>query len=272
MQVGVVTFATDRGPSPAALAAAVEDRGLEALFVTEHTHFPIDPGPTPWGAPAGEEYGRTLDPFVALAAAATSTDRIALGTAVSLLAQRDPITTAKAAASVDHLSAGRLVLGVGYGWCRPELEDHGVEFARRRERVAEHVAAMRALWHPEPTGFEGETVRFGPAAAHPKPHRGHLPVYLGAPLAPTSLAHLRDWADGWLPSDRPTLLEDRTRLLETVGPLPTTVVGPRPDPARLTELAEAGVERVLLWLPPWPAEDVLRTLDQHAVLATAVAP
>jgi probable F420-dependent oxidoreductase len=267
VEIGVVTFMTDRGRRPAELALAVEQHGLDALFVTEHTHLPVDPGPTPWGAPPGEEYGRTLDPFVALTAAATVTDRITLGTAVTLIAQHDPIVTAKVIASIDHLSHGRLLVGVGYGWCRPEAEDHGIVFDQRRQVVAEHVAAMRALWQSEPTAFHGEHVRFGPSHAHPKPVNGAVPIYLGAPLGAVSRAHLREWADGWMPSDRPTLVEDLERLTAEVGPVATTVVGASPTVERLDQLAAAGVERVVLWLPPWPEQDIERALDAHAELA-----
>lgn len=267
MEIGVVSFVTDRGRSPADLARDIEQRGLDGLFVTEHTHFPVDPGTTPWGGPAGEEYGRTFDPFVALAAAATSTSRIVLGTAVSLIAQRQPIETAKMIASVDRLCAGRLVVGVGYGWCRPEAEDHGLVFAERREIVTEHVAAMRALWQPEPTPFHGDHIRFGPAHAHPKPVNGSVPVYLGAPLSTTSVAHLGSWADGWMPSDRPSFVDDLARLTAEIGPTKTTVVGAEPTLERLDTLAAVGVERSLLWLPPWPESEVLRVLDAHAALA-----
>jgi probable F420-dependent oxidoreductase len=252
------------------LARDVEERGLDAMFVTEHTHFPVDPGPTPWGGPAGEEYGRTFDPFVALAAAATSTQRITVGTAVSLIAQRDPIVTAKAIASVDHLCDGRLIVGVGYGWCRPEAEDHGVVFADRREMVAEHVEAMRTLWDDEPAAFDGKRVRFGPSYAFPKPAQGRVPVYLGAPLGPASIDHLGTWADGWMPSDRASLADDLERLIETIGPVATTVVGAEPTAERLETLAALGIERSLLWLPPWPEAEILSHLDTYAELADHV--
>lgn len=267
MEIGVVTFATDLGVAPSVLAREVEQRGLDALFVTEHTHLPVEPGPTPWGSPPGPEYARTLDPFVALTAAALSSSRLTLGTAVSLIAQREPIVTAKVIASVDHLSDGRLIVGVGFGWCRPEAEHHGVVFGLRRLLVAEHVAAMRALWSDEPTPFDGEHVRFGASHAHPKPVRGHVPVFIGAPPGRAVHESLRTWADGWMPSDRPSLLDDVERLTADLGPTALTVVGPEPTLGRLEALAGVGAERVLLWLPPWPGHEIMRVLDAHADLA-----
>jgi probable F420-dependent oxidoreductase len=271
VHIGVVTFVTDRGLPPHELAGAVEASGLESLFVTEHTHLPVEPGPTPWGSAPGPEYGRTLDPFVALAAAATATARITLGTAVALLVQHDPIAVAKAIASVDLLADGRLLVGAGFGWCRPEVQDHGVAFAQRRAVLAERVAAIRALWSEAPTAFDGVHTRFVASHAHPKPRRGAVPIYLGAPLSPQNLVHLRTWADGWMPSDRPSLVDDLRSLADDGVARATTVVGARPRVERLLELASAGVERVLLWLPPWPAAEVLRTLDDHAALAARFA-
>lgn len=272
MDVGTITFATDLGLPPGDLAAEVEGHGLAALFVTEHTHLPLDPGPIPWGGPLGPEYGRTFDPYVTLAVAAERTVSIVLGTGVSLVAQHDPIALAKAVATVDHLSGGRFELGVGFGWCRPEVEDHGVSFADRHDVVAEHVAAMRVLWRPDPAPFTtGPSVRFGPAESHPKPASGRPPVLLGAPLTARSLRHLVAWADGWMPSDRPSLLDDLAVVgdaLRAAGrdadQFAVTVVGPRGGADRLQDLAAAGVARVLHWLPAGPPEAV------RAALATLV--
>jgi probable F420-dependent oxidoreductase len=278
VEIGVVAFVTDEGASPGALAVAVEERGLDALFVTEHTHLPVEHGATPWGSAPGREYGRTLDPWVTLAVAADRTTSITIGTAVSLVAQHDPISLAKAVATVDHLSGGRVVLGVGFGWCRPEVEDHGVAFASRREVVADHVAAMRALWQPEPQAFDGATVSFGAASAHPKPLGAGRPlVLLGAPASARTFDHLVRWADGWMPSDRPTLLDDleraRRRLDDAgrdAGRFPVTVVGAAPTAARTEALRAAGVDRILWWLPAAPATAVMEALDRLAQLRADV--
>ena len=270
MDVGAITFVTDLGLPPGELAEAVEARGLSALFVTEHTHLPVDHGPTPWGSPLEPEYGRTFDPFVALGVAAERTNDIALGTAVCLVAQHDPIALSKAVATVDHISGGRLELGIGYGWCRQEVEDHGVAFSDRHRAVAEHVAAMRTLWAPAPTPFEGRRIRFGASHAHPKPvGAGRPSVLLGAALSPTALDHLVGWADGWIPSDRPSLIDDlqvvRSRLVDAgrdPSAFAVTVVGPLETPRRIAQLAEAGVGRVLRWLPAGPPSVVLDALDE----------
>lgn len=279
MEVGVVTFATHRGLPPGALAMEVEARGLDALFVTEHTHMPLAHGPTPWGEPPGPEYGCTFDPLVTLGIAANVTTSITIGTAVCLVAQHDPIALAKAVATVDHLSGGRVVLGVGFGWCRLEVEDHGVSFSARRDAVAEHVGAMRALWSAEPTPFEGPTTRFGPANAFPKPQGAGRPtVLLGAPPSATTTEHLIRWADGWMPSDRPSLVEDLRQLrirLEQAGRDPqrfdVTVVGVAVTVERLDALAGAGVGCVLAWLPPGPPQAVLDALDEVATLRASAS-
>jgi probable F420-dependent oxidoreductase len=273
VEIGAIAFVSDLGLPPAELAEAVQRHGLDALFVTEHTHLPVDHGPTPWGSPPEPEYGRTFDPLVTLAIAAHCTTTITVGTAVCLVAQHDPIALAKAVATVDHLSAGRFELGVGFGWCRPEAEDHGVAFDRRHARVAEHIAAMRTLWQPAPTSFRGETIRFGESHAHPKPLGAGRPrVLLGAPLSSRSLPHLLAWADGWIPSDRPTLLDDlhsiRTHLRAAgrdPDSFPVTVVGPADTRRRIDELAAARVERVLHWLPSGPPAAVLEAIERLAL-------
>lgn len=271
MKIGIAAFVCDIGPAPAVLATAVAERGFESLFVTEHTHFPLDPGPAPWGGVPGPEYGRTLDPFVALAVAAQAQPSLTVGTAVCLVAQHDPIALAKTIATVEHLGPGRLVVGVGFGWCRPEVEDHGVAFAERDEVVAERVAVMRALWSGGSDGFVGRWHRVHPSSAHPTPGPARPPVLLGAPASPRTVRHLIRWADGWMPSDRPTLLEDiafvRAALADAgrdPAIFPVTVVGATPTLERLSSLAEAGVERALCWIPPWPGDETLRRLDELA--------
>ncbi len=161
MKIGVTMFATDLSMDPVALAKAVEERGYHSLYIPEHTHIPTcrtTPAPT-GDAELAEEYKRTLDPFVALGAAAAVTSRITLGTGIALVAQRDPIVMAKEVATLDRISGGRVVLGIGFGWNKEEMADHGVAFKTRREVVREHVLAMQALWTHERTGFEGREQR-----------------------------------------------------------------------------------------------------------------
>src|SRR5882724_1987730 len=155
MKFGVTMFLTDLTMGPVELARAIEERGLHSLYVPEHTHIPTSRRtPPPTGdAELRDEYKRTLDPFVALAMAAAATERLVVGTGISLVAQRDPIVTAKAVATLDHLSSGRFVLGIGFGWNADEIEDHGVTMADRRAVTREHVLAMRALWDNDVGSF-----------------------------------------------------------------------------------------------------------------------
>jgi probable F420-dependent oxidoreductase len=171
MQIGVTIHATDLAIGPAELACEAEARGFHSLYVPEHTHIPVSrrtPAPT-GDAELADEYKRSLDPYVALAAAAAVTRTIRLGTGVALVAQHDPIALAKQLASLDLLSCGRLVLGVGYGWNHEEMENHGIDVKRRRARVREVMLAMQALWANEVAEFHGEFVRFEPSWQWPKP-------------------------------------------------------------------------------------------------------
>lgn len=172
MRIATTIFLTDRTVSPTRLAHALEERGFSGLYLPEHTHIPVSRATdAPMGGDLPEQYGRTLDPFVALGQAAAVTERLHLGTGITLVAQHDPIGLAKQVATLDHLSGGRFTLGIGYGWNVEEAADHGVEWATRRERVRDHMALMRALWSPQPTGYEGTYASVQPSAAHPKPVR-----------------------------------------------------------------------------------------------------
>ena len=173
MRNGVVLFSSDRGITPAALAKAAEDRGFDTLYVPEHTHIPVKrtaahPGTGDESLP-DDRYLRTLDPWVSLATAAAVTTRIGLSTAVALPVESDPITLAKAIATLDHLSGGRVTIGAGFGWNTDELEDHHVPPGKRRTVLKEYVEAMRALWTQEEASYDGEFVKFGPSWAYPKP-------------------------------------------------------------------------------------------------------
>src|SRR5215207_2862220 len=170
MRYGVTMFATDVAIGVVELARAVEERGLDSLWLPEHTHIPITrKTPHPSGVELADKYKRSLDPLVALAAASTATTTLRLGTGILLAAQRDPIVTAKAVASLDHVSGGRAAVGVGFGWNEDEMADHGVDYRGRRAVAREHVLAMQALWHDEEAGFEGDFVRFAPSWSWPTP-------------------------------------------------------------------------------------------------------
>jgi probable F420-dependent oxidoreductase len=199
---GVTMFMTDRTMGPAELARAAEERGLHSLYVPEHTHIPISrTTPPPTGdAELRDEYKRTLDPFVALSIAAAVTERLVVGTGICLVAQRDPIVTAKAIATLDHLSNGRFVLGIGFGWNADEIADHGVTMPERREVTREHMLAMRALWTDDVASFDGEFVQLPPSWSWPKPWRaGGPPVLIGGAAGPKLFRHVAEYADGWIP-------------------------------------------------------------------------
>lgn len=276
MELGVTIFATDRSIAPAELAREAEARGFASLFVPEHTHIPVSRETPP---PTGEreladEYRRTLDPWVALATAAAVTSRIRLGSGIALVAQHDPIALAKTIATLDHLSGGRVVVGVGFGWNREEMRDHGVAFERRREHVREVMLAMQALWSEDVAGFAGEHVRFSPSWQWPKPVRQPRPtILLGGGAGPKLFAHLAEWADGWMPIGGAGLREALPalrRAFEERGRDPAALhvvpMGVLPDRAKLDYYASLGVTEAVLRLPSAPRERVLPVLDEYAKL------
>lgn len=274
MHVGLTMFTTDMAMRPDELAAAVEERGFESLWIPEHTHMPVDHPPYPGSGPLPDGYRRTLDPFVALTAAAGATSTLRLGTAVCVVAQRDPIILAKEVATLDLLSNGRLSLGIGFGWNRPETEHHGVPFGDRRAVTREHVMAAKAMWVDDVASFQGERVAYGPSWSWPKPlQRPHPPLLLGSGPGDAALDHLVDWADGWIPIGARSLErlgELRTRL-EAAGRDPEAfeinVLGARPEPEHLDRLRDTGVHRAILGLPSASRDEVLPALD---TLAAAV--
>jgi probable F420-dependent oxidoreductase len=274
MKVGVTIFATDRSMSPVELAREAEARGFHSLYVPEHTHIPTSRRtPPPTGEEVlPEEYKRTLDPYVALGAAAATTSRIRLGTGIALVAQHDPIVLAKALATLDLVSAGRLVFGVGFGWNREEMESHGVDYGRRRAIVREKVLAIQALWADEVTGFQGEHVRFEPSWQWPKPvQKPRPPVLIGGAPGPKLFAHVAEYADGWLPIGGAGIrgaLPELHRAFEARGRDPATLhvvpMGVLPDEAKLEYYASVGVTEVVLRLPSAPRDAVMPVLDTYA--------
>jgi probable F420-dependent oxidoreductase len=274
VHVGVTIFATDRSMGLVELAREAEARGFHSLYVPEHTHIPTSRRtPPPTGdAVLPEEYRRTLDPTVALAAAAAVTSRIRLGTGVALVAQHDPLVLAKALATLDLVSGGRLVLGVGYGWNREEMESHGVVYARRREVVREKMLAMQALWSQEVAEFRGEHVRFEPSWQWPKPVQQPRPtVLIGGAPGPKLFAHVAEWADGWLPIGgagiRAALPELRAAFAargRDPALLHVVPMGVVPDEAKLEHYASIGVTEAVLRLPSAPRDAVLPLLDAYA--------
>ena len=280
MDLGLSMFPTDTAIAPDHLAREAEARGFEALFFPEHTHIPVGRRtPYPMGGELPEEYARSLDPFVALGAAAAVTSHIRLGTAVCLVAQRDPIVLAKEVASLDHLSGGRVVLGIGYGWNVDEMEDHGVVPSTRRALVREKVLAMKGLWQDDVAGFEGKHVRFEPSWSWPKPvQRPHPPILIGGAPGPLLFRHVVEYATGWMPLGGVGSREIRDSLrtaAEQAGRDPDTIevvpVWAREDKATLEHYATLGVTMAVLGLPPAPADKVLPILDRYRKLMDALA-
>ncbi len=280
MRYGVTIFATDVSIDVVELARAVEERGLDSLWLPEHTHVPTSRRtPHPSGAELPEKYKRSLDPLVALAAAASATATVRLGTGILLPAQRDPIVTAKAVATLDHVSGGRLALGVGFGWNEEEMADHGVDFQARRAVAREHVLAMQALWHDEVAEFDGEHVSFPPAWSWPKPAqrdaegRTAVPVLMGGAAGDTLFAHAVEYADGWLPIGGAGLGAALPQLREALAAagrdpehfevVPYAVA---PDHGKLDHYRGLGVTEVVFDLPSAPRDKVLTVLDRFADL------
>ena len=202
MRLGITAALTDRDATPAALAVAVEELGFDSLYLPEHTHLPVreDVPPALVEGVRLDDYKRCLDPLVALSTAAAVTTRIGLGTGILLVAQHDPIVLAKQVATLDHLSGGRVTLGVGFGWNRAEAEDHGVDFARRHAVAREHLAAMEAIWSQERAEYHGEFVDFDPTWSWPKPRQQpRVRVLVGGGAGDAVLSAVAECADGWVP-------------------------------------------------------------------------
>jgi probable F420-dependent oxidoreductase len=269
MRIGYWHLPAADGVHPAELGSELADRGAEALFLGEHTNLPVTDA-----KPDDEQdrlHPRIADPLITLTAVAAATESLTLGTSILLAAQREPIVTAKAVATLDVLSGGRVVLGVGAGWHAGELASHGVDPRARAAVLREHMLAMRAIWTQDRAEFHGTHVDFGPLYSWPKPVSGPV-VLAGGGLEP-AWRKIREYADGWLPvfpGDTAPLVADiaelRRRAAEAGRDLPITVMDAPADVAALALLAEAGADRVLLELPRTGADGVRRTLDGHADL------
>lgn len=273
MRFGAGFFATDQTVLPDELGRMLEDRGFDSVFLTEHTHIPVDHSPYPAGGELPEWYKRTLDPFVALAAIASVTSRLRLGFGISLITQRDPITTAKAVASLDLVSGGRVDFGVGAGWNEPELEHHGAPFDRRFKVMRERVEAMRALWTSEVASYSGEFVSFGPSWSWPKPVQDPLPVYVGGNGARV-LDRVVRYGDGWMPNvewELPSRIAALHTLAADAGrPRPeVTFFGARLEAEAVSRLADVGVDQVLFMIRTGPRELVEDRLDRAAAVMSS---
>ena len=286
MRYGITMIATDVSIDVVELAREAEARGLESLWLPEHTHIPLSRRtPPPTGdATLAEEYLRCLDPLVALAAAASATTALRLGTGILLAAQREPIVTAKAVATLDHLSGGRAALGVGFGWNEDELAHHGVSMGERRAVAREHLLAMQALWADDEASFHGDHVQIEPSWSWPKPvqrgvdGRPRVPVLHGGAAGPKLFAHIAEYGDGWIPIGGAGLTASIPQLREAVAeagrdPAALEIVpfGSVPDPGKLDHFEHIGVTECVFRLPSAPRDVVLPLLDEQAALVAARA-
>jgi probable F420-dependent oxidoreductase len=265
MDIGVAIFPVDDGLPPGELARLVEERGYESLFFAEHTHIPASDAPIAEnGEPLPRRYWHTYDLFVSMTAAAVSTTRLRVGSGICLVTERDPIITAKEVASIDHLSGGRVEFGVGAGWNRQEMVDHGTDPRSRMALMEERVQAMKAIWQEEQASYRGDHVSFAPIWSWPKPaQRPHPPVLVGG-YGPKVLDRVLSFGDAWLPNfGRPDLL-DRAKELwaRAERPIEVQVMGVPADARVLAELERAGARRVVHWLPPVRRGPLERALDR----------
>ena len=272
---GVTIFPTDTAIQPADVARAVEDRGLDSLFFPEHTHIPVSrQTPFPGGTDLPEMYKRTHDPFVALGAAAAVTERIRLGTGICLVIERDPITLAKEVASLDVISNGRVVLGIGAGWNREEMENHGADYARRWPIVREKILAMKAIWANDEASFHGEFVDFDPIWSWPKPvQSGGPPIWVGA-NSKWVYERVAEYGDGWMPiggrgggfdiEQMRSALQARGRTLENMD---LALFGAPTKEDAVRRCIDDGFDHLVFVLPPEGPDTVLPILDKLSRVA-----
>jgi probable F420-dependent oxidoreductase len=276
MHYAAAIFSTDYAIRPDLLAQAMEDRGFESLWLPEHTHIPASRRtPFPDGPNLPEEYWHTYDPFVALTAAALATERLKVATGICLVVERDPIITAKEVATLDRLSNGRFIFGIGGGWNVEEMENHGTRFDRRWQILRERVLAMKEIWTKDEPEFHGEFVNFDKIWLYPKPQqKPHPPIVLGAGGSAT-FGRVVEFCDGWVPiAPMPTDIAEQVAALrqraEAAGRDPDSIsvsfYDAEPERATIDHLARAGVGRVIFLLPSAGAETVLPLLDKYAAL------
>jgi probable F420-dependent oxidoreductase len=280
MELGLAILLTDYSIQPARLGSLAEERGFESLFLAEHTHIPVSrETPYPGGTELPREYSHTVDPFVGLAAAAAVTKRLKVGTGVCLVIERDPIVTAKEVATLDHVSGGRFLFGVGAGWNKEEMRNHGTDPSKRWGLMRERVEAMKAIWTQDEAEYHGRYVDFDPIWSWPKPvQKPHPPVLVGG-VGDKVLDRVVAYGDEWIPNrvKNPEELGERIaelqRRAEAAGRerIPVTVFGAKAEQRLLERLEGAGVNRSLFYVRPDEPAEVERQLDELAEVAAAWA-
>jgi len=275
MHKGVSIFPTDASITPADLAVACEQRGFESLWVAEHSHIPVSrKTPFPGGGDLPKMYYDVMDPFVCLASAATVTRRLKVATGVCLLVQRDPIQTAKQVASLDRISNGRFLFGIGGGWNAEEMANHGTRFDRRFRLLRERLEAMKAIWTQEKAEYHGEFVDFDPVFAWPKPvQKPYPPVHVGGAFPAAARRAIR-YGDGWVPILGPEVMDRQISAFREMAreagrdpsSLEVSLYGFRVDAEHLQRARDAGADRVVFFAPPFAGDEALRWLDAAAAL------
>ena len=280
MKFGIAVFPTDDAADPGTIARLVEERGFESLFFPEHTHIPASRRtPFPGGGELPDAYSRTLDPFVALTAAAMATERLLVATGICLVVERDPITTAKEVASLDHVSGGRFLFGVGAGWNEEEMENHGTDPRRRFGLMRERIEAMKEIWTQDEAEYHGHYVNFDPIWSWPKPvQKPHPPILVGG-NGTKVLERVLSFGDEWMPNRiadeeaffaRVAELQERARAAGRDS-IPVTFSGAPPKPDLIERLANAGIHRCVFYVRPGPADEIERHIDKRAALVEEVA-
>ena len=276
MKFGVAMFMTDYSISPTELALAVEERGLESIWAPEHSHIPL-PRVSPWpgGGDLPKQYYDVMDPFVVLSAAAAVTKTIKIGTGVCLVIQRDPIQVAKEVASLDQISNGRFLFGVGGGWNAEEMANHGIAFKGRFKLMRERIEAMKVIWTEKEPEYSGEMVNLSKMMSWPKPlQKPHPPVIVGGGFPHAARRAIR-YGDGWIPlggrMDLPAVIGEFYKMAEEAGrkreELPLTSFGVSLEGSSIAKSADAGIDRVVISLPSEGVDETLPVLDQIAAAA-----
>jgi probable F420-dependent oxidoreductase len=279
MDFGLSLFPTDQTLQPVEVGRAAEEAGFESLFFPEHSHIPVS-RESPWGGvadapPLPEWYWRSLDPFVALGAVAATTTRLKLGTGITLVAQRDPIWLAKEVATLDHLSGGRVIFGIGYGWNKEEMASHGVAYRQRRAMLREKILMMKSLWTEDVASYSGELLTLEPSWAWPKPvQKPHPPIIMGGAAGPRTIGDMVEFCDGWMPlATRHDLDGNLTTVrsaVEAAGRDPAsfniTTSATKGAKENIEHLIDLGVDRIVFNLPQKEPAEVLDRIGNLRVL------